>query len=198
MLGLNIHIHQPAPQNTTYKDHFELTHEIIETPLGPMMAIGDNEALYLLEFTDRKHIDAQINRVAKHTKRPIIAATAKTSSAAIKSIKTELKSYFSGELKTFQTPRMMTGTDFQKEVWSALCDIPYGETIAYADLAVNIGNEKATRAVASANGRNGFAIIIPCHRVISKNGGLGGYAGGLSRKSWLLDHEARRSGHILI
>ena len=104
-------------------------------------------------------------------------------------IEAELKAYFEGTLTDFKTPLAPTGTDFQNRVWKALQDIPYGENCAYTDLAMAIGNEKAVRAVASSNANNGLALIIPCHRVIAKGGGLGGYAGGLDKKQWLLDHE---------
>ena len=104
-------------------------------------------------------------------------------------IEAELKAYFDGTLTQFKTPLSTTGTAFQNNVWKALQDIPYGESCAYSDLAVAVGNEKAVRAVASSNANNGLALIIPCHRVIGKDGGLGGYAGGLDKKQWLIDHE---------
>ena len=94
-------------------------------------------------------------------------------------------------MKSFSTPLAPTGTAFQNQVWKALQDIPYGTTCAYTDLAIAVGNEKAVRAVASSNANNGLALIIPCHRVIAKGGGLGGYAGGVDKKQWLLDHERR-------
>ena len=110
----------------------------------------------------------------------------------------QITQYFEGKIQTFDLPLMTTGTVFQNGVWQALQGIPYGETWSYAQLAEAIGNDKAVRAVAGSNARNGLAIIIPCHRVINKGGGLGGYAGGLDRKQWLLDHERRVSGQILI
>lgn len=103
----------------------------------------------------------------------------------------ELKQYFSGELQRFTVPCAATGTAFQKQVWQALADIPFGETRSYQQLANAIGNPKAVRAVGLANGKNPISIIVPCHRVIGKNGKLTGYAGGVERKAWLLDHETR-------
>ena len=98
--------------------------------------------------------------------------------------------YFAGGRTDFDVPLELAGTDFQRRVWSALRDIPYGETISYGELARRVGNPGAVRAVGLANGRNPVAIIVPCHRVIGADGSLTGYGGGLDRKAWLLDHEA--------
>ena len=108
----------------------------------------------------------------------------------------ELESYFSGTLKNFETPLAYTGTDFQCGVWDALKTIPYGETFSYAKQAANMNKPKAVRAVANANRLNKIAIIIPCHRVIGSNGSLTGYAGGLDKKKWLLEHEARHAVNL--
>lgn len=99
--------------------------------------------------------------------------------------------YFNGERRVFELPINQLGTAFQKEVWSELMQIPFGRTISYMDLAKQMGDTKATRAVANANGKNNVAIIVPCHRVIGSNNDLIGYAGGLWRKKWLLEHEAK-------
>jgi len=103
----------------------------------------------------------------------------------------QLIQYFHGERRVFELPIHQPGTAFQQEVWSELMTIPYGKTISYLELARKTGDTKATRAVASANGRNNVAIIVPCHRVIGSNGELVGYGGGLWRKKWLLEHEAK-------
>jgi len=105
--------------------------------------------------------------------------------------KMELDEYFSGTRKTFSIPLKTKGTIFQKQVWSALLQIPYGETRCYEDIAIQIGNPKACRAIGMANNRNNIGIIIPCHRVIGKDGSLVGYAGGLDKKIALLDLEKR-------
>ncbi len=102
----------------------------------------------------------------------------------------QLQAYFAGELTDFDLPLQMHGTEFQRRVWAALCEIPYGETISYGELARWVGNPKASRAVGLANGRNPVAIVVPCHRVIGADGSLTGYGGGLDRKVWLLEHEA--------
>jgi methylated-DNA-[protein]-cysteine S-methyltransferase len=103
----------------------------------------------------------------------------------------QLKAFFEGKLRTFTIPMNQNGTEFQKKVWDLLYYIPYGKTISYNELAKQYGDIKAIRAVAAANGRNNIAIIIPCHRVIGSDRSLTGYAGGLWRKKWLLDHEAK-------
>jgi methylated-DNA-[protein]-cysteine S-methyltransferase len=103
----------------------------------------------------------------------------------------ELIQYFQGERRQFELPINQPGTAFQKEVWNELMTIPYGRTISYLELARKTGDTKATRAVASANGKNNVAIIIPCHRVIGSNKDLVGYMGGLWRKKWLLELEAK-------
>src|SRR4026208_881908 len=103
----------------------------------------------------------------------------------------QLIQYFHGERRVFELPIHQPGTAFQQDVWSELMTIPYGKTISYLELARKTGDTKATRAVASANGRNNVAIIVPCHRVIGSNRELVGYGGGLWRKKWLLEHEAK-------
>jgi len=101
----------------------------------------------------------------------------------------QLNEYFAGDRKEFSIKLQLEGTNFQKKVWNQLMKIPYGKTASYKEVAAAIKNEKAVRAVGSANGRNNIAIIIPCHRVIAHDGTLGGYGGGLWKKEWLLDHE---------
>ena len=102
----------------------------------------------------------------------------------------QLQEYFEGSRETFNLKLNPSGTDFQKEVWSYLSRIPYGKTVSYLELSKQLGNVKAIRAVANANGKNPIWIIIPCHRVIGSDGSLTGYAGGLQRKQWLINHES--------
>jgi len=172
----------PAKSNT-----LPLFIDWLSTPLGPMFAVCDETYLYMLEFTTRKNMDRGFEKLRKVHKRAVIPGRTKIT----QQITEELKGYFDGTLTQFKTPLTPTGTAFQNQVWKALQDIPYGESCAYTDLAVAIGNEKAVRAVASSNANNGLALIIPCHRVIAKGGGLGGYAGGLDKKRWLLEHERK-------
>lgn len=148
------------------------TQSLIETPLGPLIATGDEEALYRLEFADSLESSFPFG-----------------STRVLQMIEEELNSYFAGTLKEFQTPLSPFGTPFQKRVWEELKRIPYGKTISYRELATAIGKPTAYRAAAQANGRNPFVIVVPCHRVINTGGGLGGYNCGLDRKKWLLQHE---------
>jgi len=159
----------------------------LDTRLGPMIAISDEDALYLLEFVDRRGLEREVERLRQRTKSAIIPG----STNPIKSIEKELSQYFDGKLKKFNTPLFFLGSLFQKDVWEALKKIPYGETYSYLDIAKAVSRPTAFRAVANANGANQLAIIIPCHRVINTGGDLGGYGGGLTRKKWLIDHEKR-------
>ena len=109
----------------------------------------------------------------------------------------QLKDYFSGRRMILEIPHVQPGTDFQQKIWELLVKIPFGKTITYKQLTAQFGDMKAIRAVASANGKNDLAILVPCHRVIGSNGSLTGYAGGLWRKKWLLDHESKfRQGEM--
>ncbi len=161
--------------------------EWIDTPIGAMLAIADDKGLYLLEFTSRRGLEREIERMRSKYKAVILPG----GTPVIDQLKTELASYFKGDLKTFKTPLIYCGTAFQGQVWDALQEIPYGSTRSYAEQAEHIGNPNAVRAVARANGCNQIAIIIPCHRVIGSDGSLTGYAGGLARKEWLLAHERK-------
>jgi AraC family transcriptional regulator of adaptative response/methylated-DNA-[protein]-cysteine methyltransferase len=157
----------------------------LDTRLGPMIAIADEEALYLLEFVDRRGLEREIERLRQKTKSVIIPGYTQP----IRSIESELGQYFDGKITEFKTPLFLLGSPFQKNVWEQLKRIPPGETRSYSDIAAAIENPVAYRAVAQAIGANQLAIIIPCHRVINMNGELGGYGGGLTRKKWLLNHE---------
>ncbi|MBX9621972.1 MAG: trifunctional transcriptional activator/DNA repair protein Ada/methylated-DNA--[protein]-cysteine S-methyltransferase [Alphaproteobacteria bacterium] len=172
---------------TRFGQHHSLKASWLDTRLGPMIAVGDEEALYLLEFVDRRGLEREVERLRKRTKSAILPGI----TAPIRSIEKELCQYFEGHLKEFKTPLHFLGSLFQKRVWEELQNIPFGETRSYAELAAIIGKPSAFRAVANANGANQFAIVIPCHRVINSNGELGGYDGGLPRKKWLLAHERK-------
>lgn len=117
--------------------------------------------------------------------------------AIILETKKQLDEYFAGERKAFDLPLDLIGTEFQQKVWGELLKIPFGRTISYIEMAKNLGDEKVIRAAASANGKNPVMIIVPCHRVIGNDGKLVGYAGGLSTKKWLLDHENRLANGVL-
>lgn len=171
--------------NTCVHSELVLKASWIDTLLGSMIAISDDDSLYLLEFVDRIGLEKEIDRLRKRQKADIILG----STEPIVMIKNEVGLYFSGNLKSFKTPLHLIGSDFQRCVWHALQQIPYGETRSYKSQAEITGNERAYRAVANANGANQLAIIIPCHRIINHNGELGGYRGGAARKEWLLKHE---------
>jgi methylated-DNA-[protein]-cysteine S-methyltransferase len=109
----------------------------------------------------------------------------------------QLTAYFEGNRKQFNLLLNPAGTPFQKRVWQALLELPYGQTMSYRELSIRLGDVKAIRAVAAANGKNPLCILIPCHRVIGSDGSLTGYAGGLHRKRWLLDHESPARQHLL-
>ncbi|MGR5285058.1 methylated-DNA--[protein]-cysteine S-methyltransferase [Vibrio maritimus] len=126
----------------------------------------------------------------QHTTCPDELGEHNPSHPLLKQAETELKEYFAGERQTFTLPLAAIGTDFQRKVWQALCEIPYGEAISYQELANRLGNSKAVRAVGTANGKNPLSIVVPCHRVVGKNGKLSGYAGGVERKLRLLNLEA--------
>jgi AraC family transcriptional regulator, regulatory protein of adaptative response / methylated-DNA-[protein]-cysteine methyltransferase len=163
-----------------------LTLARIETPLGPMMAIADDNALYLLEFAAQRNLNKQMEQICAQLNAHIVDGD----NSILRSIKTELAEYFKRGHYDFRTPIHMVGSDFQKTVWRALQSIPSGQTRSYLEIAKAIQRPTASRAVARANSTNRFAIMIPCHRVINTNGQLGGYAGGVERKQWLLAHES--------
>lgn len=162
-----------------------LSAAIIETVLGPLLAIADDTALFMLSFVDGDELEQDIQRLQNKTHAVIIPGR----TAVIVVLEKELKAYFAGRLQVFTTPVRLLGSPFQKQVWKALNKIPYAQTRSYRDIAVSLKNPLAVRAVGGANGANPFVIVVPCHRVINADGQLGGYSSGLSRKVWLLGHE---------
>jgi len=149
-----------------------------QTPLGWAEIMADDEAILRIELVDQpRHKDLLDKK--------------NVDSGVLKKCIKELDEYFRGERKNFSVKLKKQGTDFQKNVWDALETIPFGKTVSYEDIAMKIGNKKAVRAVGLANGKNPHWIIVPCHRVIGKSGKLTGYASGLDRKEWLLEHEKR-------
>jgi methylated-DNA-[protein]-cysteine S-methyltransferase len=152
---------------------------MLTTPLGDLGIFADNTAIFRVEFIDKvKEIALMDTNALKENGLTLLA-------------KTQLEQYFNGELTTFDLPLTPQGTTFRQQTWLALLKIPYGETRYYGQQAELMNNKKAVRAVGAANGANPIAIIIPCHRVIGKNGSLTGYAGGLDRKAWLLNFEQK-------
>jgi AraC family transcriptional regulator of adaptative response/methylated-DNA-[protein]-cysteine methyltransferase len=165
-----------------------VTHVVVTrvlTPLGPLVAGATDEGLCLLEFADRPMLETQIKRLRRHMN----CAVTPGSNEHIDRIEEELGEYFDGTRTDFDVPLVVPGTDFQRQVWSALRAIPYGETRSYEDIARAIDNPRAVRAVGRANGDNRIPIVIPCHRVVRADGSLGGYGGELWRKRFLLQLE---------
>ena len=142
----------------------------IKTPLGIAKIIGDNQGISEISVLDEGDISKSIPK-------------------ELKEVVAQLKDYFSGKRNDFELKLNPKGTDFQQKVWQELGNIPFGKTITYLDLAKKLGDPKVIRAAASANGKNPLWIVVPCHRVIGTDGSLTGYAGGLWRKKWLLEHE---------
>jgi len=162
----------------------------IDTALGPMVAVSDARALYLLEFADRKALPAELKRLMRDAKGDLgLGRPAPTDQVA-----RDLARFMDGETAQFTVPLAPGGTPFQRQVWDALQRIPPGETRSYSSLAAELGRPEATRAVARANGANRIAIVIPCHRVLGADGSLTGYGGGLWRKRRLIEIERRQAG----
>jgi AraC family transcriptional regulator of adaptative response/methylated-DNA-[protein]-cysteine methyltransferase len=162
----------------------------IATPLGPMLVGATDRALCLLEFVDRRMLPTQVRRIRKRLR----AVFVPDRNGIIDVVEREVERYFAGELRAFDAPIALAGTDFQRDVWAELRAIPYGETRSYAELAARLGRPAAVRAVGRANGMNALAIVVPCHRVVGADGKLVGYGGGLWRKQRLLDLEREQVG----
>lgn len=160
----------------------------IETPIGPMVAGATAEGICLLEFTDRRMLEAQFATVKRRIGLPVVPGE----NNHLDDARQQLAEYFSGTRREFTFPLVYPASPFERQVWTELLRIPYGETRSYEELACAVGRPGACRAVGHANGLNRIAIAIPCHRVVNKNGELGGYGGGLWRKRILLELE--RSG----
>jgi AraC family transcriptional regulator of adaptative response/methylated-DNA-[protein]-cysteine methyltransferase len=152
-----------------------------------MLTIATEEGICLLEFTDRRMLETEIKQLQTIYKAPVLPGKSKYFTL----VEEQIAEYFEGTRKNFGLPLVIPGTPFQQSVWKVLQEIPYGTTRSYKQQALAIGNPNAIRAVAKANGYNRLCIIIPCHRVIGDDGHLTGYGGGIWRKKWLLDHEAK-------
>jgi methylated-DNA-[protein]-cysteine S-methyltransferase len=151
----------------------------VHTPIGPLVIDADDTGVRFVSLDGSAP--------------PVLRATTRAAHAHVEEASRQLDEYFAGGRIDFDVALSMHGTPFQKRVWAALSDIPFGATLSYGELAERIGAPGAARAVGLANGRNPVPIIVPCHRVIGANGTLTGYGGGLDRKHWLLEHEAGRA-----
>jgi AraC family transcriptional regulator of adaptative response/methylated-DNA-[protein]-cysteine methyltransferase len=176
-----------SPTNT--KASAPLLAERIDTPLGAMIAVADDEGLRLLEFFDRRATERELSVLRKRLRTNVVPGKHRH----LEAVRSQLAGYFSGEDLQFNIPLAPVGSQFQLRAWKILQSIPAGETRSYSWMAKRLGDENARRAVGRANGTNMICIIIPCHRVIRADGTLCGYGGGLWRKKWLLDHERRHA-----
>lgn len=157
----------------------------IPSPVGPLLLGADDDALRLIWFSTPRH------------PLPRDVVLARGGNAVLREAGLQLEAYFAGKRRRFDLPLQPAGTDFQREVWSMLAQIPYGQTWSYRDLAQRIGRPQAVRAVGAANGRNPLPIVLPCHRVIGADGSLTGFGGGLPAKQFLLTMEGALPGRDL-
>lgn len=162
------------------------------SPLGPLIAAADDEAVHLLEFWDRRMLETQFTVLERRIGAIFFPGTTEP----LRQLQDEIESYFQGTLTRFRTPLKMPGTEHQQSVWRALVDIPHGTTLSYGELAARLGRPRSTRPVARAVGENRLAIVVPCHRVVGRDGQLTGYGGGLWRKRHLLDLERRTAAGL--
>ena len=173
-----------------------LTATWLETPLGPMLAIAGDAGLELLEFVDRRALEAELRALRARLGASTRSARSGQGAAIVpgdhpilRRTTDQLREYFAGTRREFDIPLNQHGSPFQLAAWKALCQIPYGETRSYSDMARRVGSPGAVRAIGRVNGQNQLAIVVPCHRVIRADGTLCGYGGGKWRKQWLLEHE---------
>ncbi|MEG0346866.1 MAG: methylated-DNA--[protein]-cysteine S-methyltransferase, partial [Acinetobacter sp.] len=156
----------------------QLVYMYMDSPVGALKLVAHDQALVAVMWDNEDHKRVRLAELIEDRQHPMLLR-----------VKKQLEEYFAGQRQQFDLPLDFQGTDFQQQVWQALLTIPYGEKRSYKDIAVQIGNEKAVRAVGAANGRNPISIIAPCHRVIGSSGALVGFAGGLDKKQILLSLE---------
>lgn len=160
----------------------QLVYMYMDSPVGTLKLVAHDQALVAVMWDNEDHKRVRLAALLENTQHPMLLKA-----------KQQLQQYFAGQRQQFDLPLDFQGTDFQQQVWQALLTIPYGETRSYKDIALQVGNEKAVRAVGAANGKNPISIIAPCHRVIGSGGALVGFAGGLDKKQILLNLEQSKS-----
>ncbi len=160
----------------------QLVYMYMDSPVGALKLVAHDHALVAVMWDNEDHKRVRLAELIEDHQHPMLLR-----------VKKQLEQYFAGQRQQFDLPLDFQGTDFQQQVWQTLLTIPYGETRSYKEIAVQIGNEKAVRAVGAANGRNPISIIAPCHRVIGSSGALVGFAGGLDKKQILLSLEQSKS-----
>ena len=156
----------------------QLVYMYMDSPVGALKLVAHDHALVAVMWDNEDHKRVRLAELIENHQHPMLLR-----------VKKQLEQYFAGQRQQFDLPLDFQGTDFQQQVWQTLLTIPYGETRSYKEIAVQIGNEKAVRAVGAANGKNPISIIAPCHRVIGSSGALVGFAGGLDKKQILLSLE---------
>ena len=163
---------------------------LIPTPLGPMLAGATDDGICLAEFSDRRMLPTQLDVLRRRLGRSIVAGR----HPILDRLEAQLGEYFAGSRRSFDLPLVAPGSPFQERTWSELRRLATGATVSYEELARRVGRPRAQRAVGTANGANRIAVVIPCHRVVRKDGETGNYGGGQWRKAWLLAHEATTVG----
>lgn len=177
-----------TPRRTMTGDHLRVA--LCPTPLGPMLAVARGDALCQLEFADVRNWEHSHHALRRRFNLPV----ARLDNAVLQQLRSELDQYFAGTLKKFTVPVVWYGSSFQSRVWRELRKIPYGKIASYTEVARRLGVPRAARAVARANATNRLYLLVPCHRVVAKNGTLSGYGGGVWRKRMLLNLE--HAGHL--
>jgi len=167
--------------------------QTLSSPIGDLTLVATAQGLCAVLWP----VDGESERTGIAAADDAVAAP-DTAARVLSDAARQLDEYFAGERTEFDLPLDPTGTDFQQQAWTVLRDIEFGATISYGEQAQRLGNPKASRAVGAANGKNPISIIVPCHRVVGRDGSLTGFAGGADTKRWLLDHEARVAGHRLV
>ena len=161
-------------------------HTTMDSPVGELTIVATDNGIRAIIWPDDDSARVPLGESTRDPAHHVLAAAV-----------TQLAEYFAGDRQEFDLPLDPSGSDFQRQAWVALREIPYGETISYGEQAERLGDRNKARAVGAANGKNPISIVVPCHRVIGSSGSLTGFAGGLDAKNWLLDHERRNSGQIL-
>lgn len=160
----------------------QLVYMYMDSPVGALKLVAHDRALVAVMWDNEDHKRVRLAELVEDHQHPMLHK-----------VKQQLEKYFAGQRQQFDLPLDFQGTVFQQQVWQALLNIPYGETRSYKEIAVQLGNEKAVRAVGAANGKNPISIIAPCHRVIGSSGALVGFAGGLDKKQILLSLEQNKA-----
>ncbi len=180
-------IFEKSSSSSDKKANIKMTE--LSTPLGLMLAGATSKGVCLLEFTNRIRLEEEFIELQRLLDADMVVGR----NAHLDQLENELTEYFVGNRKTFSVPLHTPGNDFSQTVWKTLQQIPYGKTCSYKEQAEMMNNPKAIRAIASTNGRNRLAIIVPCHRVIGSDGKMTGYAAGIDKKKWLLQFERNNS-----